>query len=187
MKHWRRITCRRRGLQAWIAAAAIALASPALGGLVDSPVPNLNGQPATSVFYVTGVQSTPNYIDQKGLNTIFTCTSLETAASLTVAVEVFTYNGTGPVNPYIAAQTLPPRGSISIATGRVAGLLVGDMVDLPNAVPGGSARIISTSKKIMCSAVLTRNRPERDESEPEDRVLHAACNLPVVRNEQKGD
>jgi hypothetical protein len=71
----------------------------------------------------------------------------------------------------------------------VTGLLSSTLIDLGGkTVPGGSARIISTSKKVMCSAVLTRTRGPREKPEPGvDNVLGATCNLNVVRNDQNGD
>ena len=182
----------KRGLRAWATAAALAVGSPALGGVIDSPVPNLNGEAASAVFYVTGVQATVGEaVDGDGvknLDTVFTCTSLESAASLTVGVQVFTYTGV-EVTVQPAAQTLKPGQTAAISTHRVAGLLSSDILDLGGkTVPGGSARIISTSKKVMCSAILTRTGASRDEREPGvDEVLGATCNLRVVRTGQNGD
>ena len=181
-----------RGLRAWTAAAALAVASPALAGVIDSPVPTLNGQAATTVFYVTGVQATAGQQTigwVKNLDTIFTCTSLENAATLTFGVEVFTYTGV-EVSTYPASLPLNPGETLSISTNPVTGLFSGGLIELGGkTVPGGSARIISTSKKIMCSAVLTRTGTQDHEArEPGvDDVLGASCNLPVVRTEQKGD
>jgi hypothetical protein len=186
------ITGGSRGLRAWTAAAALAIASPVAAGVLDAPIPDLNGQPATAVFYVTGVQATLGEAVEapfiRNLDTVFTCTSLDKAAPLTFGVEVFTYTGV-EVSVQASSLNLKPGETESISTHRVTGLMSGGLIDLGGkTVPGGSARIISTSKKIMCSAVLTRTRAPRDNPDPAvDEVLGPICNLPVVRSDQKGD
>ena len=187
MKHFRRIRASRRGLRALTAAAALAVATPALGTMVDSPLPELNGEPTTAVFYVTGIQSTADHGEARILDTIFTCTSLEKKDPATFGVEVFTYTGFGPINSYTGALKLNPGQTASISTNDVVGFREADRLDLDTVIPGGSARIISTSNKIMCSALLAHTAAKLDETNFDNPLLAATANLRVVRTSQKGD
>lgn len=139
---------------ALIASALVALtASAALAGPADSPIPSISGTAATrSMFIVPGV------IKNNGLETAFMCTSLDTAAA-TVAVEVFSPAGGGPLNNVATGSldgTLPlaPGASITISTGSSVGLhedlAISGLVNVKN----GSARILSTTTRIACTALL---------------------------------
>ena len=114
MKHPRHTRASGGRLRALTAAAALATASPALAGLVDSPVPNLDDQPASAVFYVTGMQAGPHSSQVVTLETVFTCTSFEKSNTAVVGVELFDADGSGPVNQYLAAQPLKPGQTISM-------------------------------------------------------------------------
>jgi hypothetical protein len=184
MKYSGSIRMRGRGLRACAAAAALAVATPAVAGLVDSPVPNLDGQAAEVVFYVPGVQSTARNGDTPDLDTVFTCTSLESSQTVIMSVEVFQYDGSGPVGNWLPKVYLIPGQTGSISTNNTVGYGADDRLDLETQVPGGAARIISTSKKIICSAVLARTASSIHEHDP---YPAPSCNLRVVRNLQKGD
>ncbi|HIL14268.1 MAG TPA: hypothetical protein EYG16_11425, partial [Deltaproteobacteria bacterium] len=47
------------------------LAAPAYSGVIDSPKPLFGGRAARTIFYV------PNVIHNNGMETVFTCTSLD--------------------------------------------------------------------------------------------------------------
>ncbi len=169
-------------------AAALLFATPALAGIVDTPVPLLNGKSAEVVFYVPGVQSTatPRVYDNTGnLDTIFACTSLETKDSLDFTVEVFDYTGAGPVPGYsnVPIVTLKPGETRTICTDPVDGYWIFDGVNPIQNIYGGSARIISTSPKIACDAVIGHTVHGTDQEFP----LGPNASLEVVRNSQKGD
>jgi hypothetical protein len=121
-------------------------------GVVDSPLPSLGGLSTRHVFTIPGV------IKYKNIETVFECTSLETSATITVGVEVFGAAGGSPKNDVtvFGNAAVAPGATVTITTGSLAGihedavisnLLVGDLRN-------GSARIISTSSRITCTALL---------------------------------
>ena len=135
----------------------LAGASSSLAGVVDSPLPVLQtGAPARHVFTVPGV------IKNNNIETVFSCTSLESSNTIVVAVEVFGALGGGPLNdastPSLdGAETLQVGETVTITTGATVGFHEDEIIDSLGAasVRNGSARIISTSKKIACSAFIT--------------------------------
>jgi hypothetical protein len=146
----------RRKLRSIATVVPLLAASSALGGVVDSPLPVLQvGKPTQHVFTVPGV------IKNNNIETIFSCTSLEKSGSIVVAVEVFGALGGSPLNdastPSLdGAETLQPGETATITTGATVGFHEDEIVDslLPASVRNGSARIVSTSKRIACSAYL---------------------------------
>jgi hypothetical protein len=136
-----------------IAVAALLL-TPALAisGVVDTPLGSFtDGKKAKLVYSVPGVIS-----NQGGLETSFHCTNLD-SKPIDLGVEVFQWDGT-------------QLNSIATNTGVVIGVAVGQQFTLstgPTAafsddivilggtvVNQGSARIVSTSTKIICSATM---------------------------------
>ncbi len=124
----------------------------ALAGVADSPVPDLAGDPAKVAFYVTGVTK------NNGLETLFVCTSLDSSGSYEVGVEIFSELGGPPSNNAAGGdgvQTVPAGGSVTISTGATAGFHEDEViVTVPANIRGGSARIVSTSRRLMCHAFL---------------------------------
>lgn len=90
-----------------------------------------------------------------GLGTFFSCTSLEVTAAIQVGVETFIGAGGPPLNDATATSVSINAGrTVSFATDWQLGG-IGAAVDLNAAFLGeGSARILATSKKIMCTAFL---------------------------------
>ncbi len=140
---------------AW--ALEFAWVSSSLGGVADSPLPALtSGGPTTlSAFIVPGVMRFGN------LETEFTCTSLS-AASFKFAVQVFSSdplatNAGGPINDVTTGNgvaTLAPGATQTIATGGTAGLHEDVVISGLGSVKNGSARIVSESKAIACTAYV---------------------------------
>jgi len=137
-----------------IVGAIALLAAPTLvgAGVVDSPVPDLAGDPAKVLFYVSGVTK------NNGLETVFHCTSLDSSGSYEVGVEIFSELGGPPSNNAAGGdgvQSVAAGGGVTIATGATAGFHEDEViVTVPANIRGGSARIVSTSRRLMCQAFL---------------------------------
>lgn len=120
-------------------------AAPSLAGIFDSPIP----APFTQHLY-----SVPGVINDgaSNLTTLFSCTSTSTSPQ-TVGVEVFPAAGGGPLNnAATTALTVAPGATVTFATLGVPSLYVDQSFGLPSMK--GSARILSTSKSLICSALL---------------------------------
>lgn len=156
----------RNGVGVSIALAAMmSLAGPAWAGVVDSPLPVLiSGSKTQHVFTVPGV------IKNNNLETIFLCTSLQPVGVVFVGVEVFASTGGPPLNDVNfsidpmtglvmtgdGVESISPGETATIATGNSVGFHEDDVIDTlgPASVRNGSARIVATSKKIGCSAMV---------------------------------
>ncbi len=138
---------------AW--ALEFAWVSSSLAGVADSPLPTLTpgGPPAQFLFSVPGVMRLGN------LETEFTCTSLSTG-SVTFAVELFGSTGGMPSMPLNdvttgnGRATLAPGATLTIATGGTAGLHEDSTISGLPGIKNGSARIVSESKAIECTAYV---------------------------------
>jgi hypothetical protein len=127
----------------------------AIAGLIDSPLPVLAvGQTTVHMFSIPGV------IKNNNLETVFICSSLS-SQPVTVAVEVFATGGGAPLNdanlPSLSGvEVLAPGTTKTITTGSTAAFHEDQTLALPAAsLRNGSARIVSTSKSIACSAFIT--------------------------------
>lgn len=127
-------------------------ATRAVAGIVDTPLPVLQVGATTLHLY-----SVPGVIND-GLATVFSCTSVD-PATITVGVDVFDQDG-----------SLSATGSATVAPGKSANFGtkgVGSLPALTNLfagdVRGGSARILATSKKVLCTAFVlaTSSDPPR--------------------------
>ncbi len=129
---------------------------PAMAGVVDSPLPVLQAGASTQhVFTIPGV------IKNNNLETMIICTSLDPLASIVLGVEVFAAAGGPPLNivstPSLdGAESVGPGGTATITTGSLAGFHEDEIIDVlaPASLKNGSARVVSTSKKIACSAFV---------------------------------
>lgn len=161
-------------------ALALAMATPGFAGVVDTDVPQISASgTANTVFIVPGV------IKNNNLETVFLCTSLETFSPIAIGVEVFDSLGAGPLNnasmPTLeGVETVDPGETVLIATGPTAGLHENDIMEslVPASLRNGSARIISTSKRIMCNAFLV------DEINDPPTLM---APLHLISKKQKGD
>lgn len=122
--------------------------SAARAGVADSPVPELlPGQKTHHVYSVPGVTQS------LGVVTMFSCTSLEKTATMEVGVELFPNAGGSPANNAAATSlSLAPGATVNFSTGAVSGFSVDAAV--VGAFVRGSARILATSRKLMCTAFL---------------------------------
>lgn len=133
--------------------SVMAGASLSLAGVADSPLPVLTSgrSAALSLFIVPAVMKVQN------LDTQFTCTSL-TTTSFKFAVQVFAADGTGPLNDVTAGNgtaTLASGATQTISTGSTAGLHEDVVISgVGTSLRNGSARIVSESKAIACTAYV---------------------------------
>jgi len=134
-------------------------------GVLDSPIPVIKtGSSARSIYIIPGVTK------NNGLETEFICTNMEKAKSVTVAVELFAsqqdpLDTSGPLNDVTPGSSdgnvdLPVGASATISTGSTVGFHEDDIIvgitPIVN-IRGGSARILSTSKRIACSVLVVED------------------------------
>ena len=127
-------------------------ARPALAGIVDTPLPTLvAGKKTLHVYSVSGVGGGAGGL----FGTYFSCTSTDTA-TIQVGVEVFHYLGGGPQNDVVATSlAVAPGQTVLFGAGGGAAGIVNVQSNLGDGgVVLGSARILATSKKLVCSAFL---------------------------------
>jgi hypothetical protein len=147
--------CRIRSVVSVFGLCALTAASPAVGGVVDSPLPVLQAGKATLLLYTV-----PGVIKNNNLETVFICTSFD-SSPMAIGVEVFAATGGPPLNVVAAptldgAETVAPGETATIATGATLGLHEDEIIEslLPASVKNGSARIVATGKKLGCTAFI---------------------------------
>jgi hypothetical protein len=145
----------------------------ALAGIVDSPLPVLQAGKTTFHLY-----SVPGVRNNGVLATFFSCTSTDTA-TMQVGVEVFGDPGGGPVNDAVATSlSVQPGATARFGTTSAVGIAIhSDLGAGP--VAGGSARILATSKKLVCTAFLA----DRTNAPPTSMVYLTI----VKKTTQKGE
>src|SRR5262249_12325003 len=122
----------------------------ARAGIADSPLPVLQTGVSTQLLY-----SVPGVVNDCGVNlgTYFSCTSTATA-SIRVAVEVFGPTGGDPINDAtMQTLTVPAGGSVTFGTAFAVGLST-DVSLAAGCITKGSARILATSKSLICTAFI---------------------------------
>ena len=154
----------------------VCTASVAPAGVIDSPVPLVNGQKVKTVFIVPGV--TAGIAD---IETQFLCTSLDSKSAI-LAIEVFDDVGGGPLNDVTAGNgvdsAVDPGQTTTLETNNIASFQSDDHIDAVNA-NSGSARILSTSTKITCTALLVGGASAGTPT--------SMASLQVIKKSQKGD
>jgi hypothetical protein len=127
--------------------AAVSMATPALAGIVDSPLPVLVAGKKTLHVY-----SVPSIVAIGGLDTFFGCTSTDPAA-IQVGVELFGPGGGGPANDAVATSlSVAPGATVLFGTSAAVGISIDS--NLGGFFSKGSARILATSKKLTCTAFV---------------------------------
>jgi hypothetical protein len=127
----------------WIVAFSLTCAAPAFAGLVDTPLAPAFKQ---LVYSVTGVRNAA----VSPLATIFSCTSTA-IEPITVGVDVFN-NAGALVSPALPLPVAPGQ-TVVFATAPGASYAPDQVMPVP-AIIHGSARIVSTSKSLICSAAV---------------------------------
>ena len=119
---------------------------PAFAGIADSPLPVLVAGKKTLHLY-----SLPYPVISGSLGAFFTCTSADTAP-VQVGVELFFPGGGAPANDAVATSlSVAPGATVTFGTGGAAGILIDSNLGGPFTT---SARILATSKKLMCTAFV---------------------------------
>ncbi len=146
---------KRFGVFAVLLAAQIA-ATPVLAGIVDSPLPVLEAGKTTYHLY-----SVPGVVDGwPGLATYFYCASTD-KVPVRVGVECFISAGGLPWNDAVATSSSLTPGRTEAFVTHVRPNMSAN-VDLGCGLMAvGSARILATSKKVICTAFVadTVNTP----------------------------
>jgi len=128
-------------------ALTVALTPVAPAGVADTPLPVLvPGQTTQLLYTVPGV-----IMGGESLGSFFFCTSTDTAA-IQVGVELFSSVGGAPANDAVASSlSVFPGGTVRFGTISPAGFTVGSVL---GGFGYGSARILATSKKLLCTAFV---------------------------------
>lgn len=148
---------------------------PSNAGIGDKDLPLILGQKVKLLYTVTGVR------DSATMATSFHCTSTEKAGgnSIVVGIEIFNYDGVlaNDVTLGDGEVTASPGRTVTLSTSNTAVFAEDNTINATN-IDQGSARIMSDSKNLVCSAMIVDvvNNP------PESMVM-----LPVIRTtKQKG-
>lgn len=159
----------------WAVAAAVA-PTIAEANLVTDSAPTLGGDSSRVVYYVNGVTK------NNGMETEFVCTSLDSTGTYRIGVQIYDDLGVGPLNNVAAGdgeQEIAAGGTLTIGTDNTGGFHEDEViVGLPVNIRGGSARIVSTSRRLFCQAFLV-----------EEVLSPPAAFLPlkVIGRKQNGD
>ena len=123
--------------------------TPCFAGIADSPLPVLTAGSTTYHLY-----SVPGVIAGGGLDTYFSCTSTEATATIQAGVEIFASPGGAAAND-AAATSLPvgPGATVIFGTSSAVGISINSNLGA-GGFSKGSARILATSKKLVCTAFL---------------------------------
>ncbi len=151
------------------AALVLTFSAPVRAGIVDSPIP----APFTKHVY-----SVPGVINTGALATFFSCTNVD-SASATVGVEVFGPAGGASINnAATTAISVAPGATVIFGTSNALGISVDANLNV-GFVSKGSARILATSTKLLCTAFL---------ADPGSAPPISMVSLTIVgKTKQKGD
>jgi hypothetical protein len=138
-----------RSLLVLTAALALMLAGSlmARAGLADSGIPRLQGQKAVHLYSVPGI------VNGNNLGTYFSCTSTGTVL-MWVAVELFQDAAGAPLNDASGtALSVAPGATVTFGTSLAFRLGLDENLGAPE-IANGSARILATSKALVCTAFV---------------------------------
>jgi hypothetical protein len=127
---------------------AVLAAAPASAGIADSPLPVLvAGKPTHHVY------SLPFFTRSSGglVETIVACTSTDTVA-IEVYVERFSSFGIPSNSCSTSSLNVDPGVQVTFGTASTVAISIDSNVGGSGA--GGSARILATSKKLVCTAFM---------------------------------
>jgi hypothetical protein len=129
-------------------ALSLMIGTTSFAGIVDSPLPELEPGKTTVHLY-----SVPGIIELNGLSTFFSCTVTD-SGSVRVGVETFGTGGGPPLNVAAASSVLIASGGThTFGTNTAVGINVSSDLNIPP-ISKGSARILATSKKVVCTAFV---------------------------------
>jgi len=174
-------SCVRSLTRALVGIVAVGFAASTAWAGVADPVPLINGtERAKALYLVPGVTA-----DLDDLGTTITCTSLEKLKDQIVAVEVFNEDPGTVINDITLGDgvvgTVSPGETVNVEiTSDTGGILAvnADLIIDVGTLLHGSARVVSTSKKLMCTASImdTENNPPT-----------SAWQINLIVKKQKGD
>jgi len=169
----------------------LARAVVASAGVADTPLPNFSpssvagcaaGCPSLAVYYAAGA------IKNNGLETDFICTNTTTALQ-NIALEVF--DETGALRNAIVTigqfLNVAAGATITVATGGTNVLHEDQTLTLNTAgntlqqLRNGSARIVSTSKSISCTALLVDKFHIIQDPALGTQAAPTMANLPLIK------
>jgi hypothetical protein len=143
---------RRAVMAGWFAATAFA-AAPVWGGISDTPLPQFtDGKPSVRIMAVPGV------IKRARLQTDFLCTSLD-SVPVDIGVEVFDPAGVRLNDVGAGAGAVldvGPGQTVTIGTSSTAAFLESLVLAIPGVAPG-SARVVASSERVRCNALIVDN------------------------------
>jgi hypothetical protein len=156
------------------AISVILVSLPIDAGIGDKDLPPLNGQKTKLLYTVSGVT------DTGALATVFHCTSTERDGGKTIelGIEVFDLFGSraNDVTAGDGVTSMPPGHTRTLSTHATVGF--GNEAEInTGTVAQGSARIIASSKNVLCSAMLV----DAVNNAPTSMVM-----LPVFRTTKQG-
>jgi hypothetical protein len=124
------------------------------------------------------VFSVPGVISSGGVETFFSCTSLD-AASVTVGLEVFGSSGGAAItDPVATSLAVAPGATVTFGCGAAAGISINSNLGC-GPISKGSARILATSKRLLCTAWV---------ADPANAPPTTSWQLNIVaKTKQKGD
>jgi hypothetical protein len=141
---------RRLAVCAVMALNIAAPPSPAWSGIADTPLPQFSdGTTGVVVYSVTGVTK------RTRLQTDFLCTSFA-VHPVHVGVEVFAADGARMNDVHAgvgAVLNVAPGQTVTIGTSATAAFLETSVIPLV-AVSQGSARVVATSERVRCNAIV---------------------------------
>ncbi len=133
-------------------AAVLASAAVASAGVVDTALPTLPGDTKASkiIYTVTGVID-----NNSSIATCVTCANVD-KSNLTIGMEVFNWDGVqlNDASAGNGSRTLHVGTTRTICTNLTDPYNEDEVIVLSGAADQGTARIVSTSKKILCSAAV---------------------------------
>ena len=133
-------------------------------GITDT-LPNKfsNQRQGKSIFTLTGVMHRAT-ADANGnidgrLETVFMCTNMNKSLAIDIGIEIFDYRGAlqNILNDHEngAYLNLTSGSTVTITTGKINAFIEDRMITTTqNSILGGSARIVSSSSSIICTAAL---------------------------------
>jgi len=145
-------------MRSWFVSASTALSCAAFATAAwaapAGPVPLINGtERAQHVFSISGL------VSDASVGTAIFCTSLEKTKDMRIAVEIFDGFSGVAVNNITAGAGVPgvlsPGETVTIEVSS-NGLIASTNADsnIAATFPSGSARVVATSPKLMCAAIL---------------------------------
>jgi hypothetical protein len=144
-----------RNLLALGLSLSLGLSVPAFAGIVDSPLPEL--EPGKTTVHVYSV---PGIIELLGLSTFYSCTNTD-SGNIRIGIEAFGPAGGAAINnAAMTSVAVLPGGTVTFGGNSAVGIAVNSDLNLPMTARG-SARILATSKKLICTAYTadTGNSP----------------------------